>query len=149
VKIFVDADACPTVIKDIIIRAAERLKIVTCFVANQPVKIPPSPYLSMIIVESGFDIADDKIADETAIGDLVISEDIPLADRVIEKGGTVITTHGDFLTKENIKSRLSARNLMSELRNAGIECGGPAPFSQRDIRTFANQLDTFLSAKMR
>lgn len=148
-RIFVDADACPNPIKDIIIRAAERLKIKTLFIANQPVKLPNSKYISMTLVENGFDIADDKIADEILEGELVITEDIPLADRIITNKGFVISTHGELFTAENIKQRLATRNFLSELRNAGIESGGPSPFSQKDIRNFANQLDRFLSKNYR
>jgi uncharacterized protein len=143
--IYVDADACPTVIKDIIVRASLRLTVTTIFIANQAVKLPQSEYISMLIVEKGPDIADDKIAELASKDDLVISEDIPLADRVIEKDALVITTRGELYTKENIKQRLATRDLLNNLRDAGIETGGPAQFSQKDARMFANQLDRLLT----
>lgn len=144
-KIYVDADACPTSIKEILIRAALRLNIMAIFVANQHVKLPKSDYISMLIVESGPDIADDKIVELVTNGDLVVSEDIPLADRVIEKGAFVISTRGELYTENNIKQRLATRDLLTELRNAGLETGGPSQFTQKDIRMFANQLDKLLT----
>lgn len=144
-KIYVDADACPTAIKDILLRAAFRLKLKIIFIANQPVKIPDSEYASLLIVDAGPDIADDKIVELVTSGDLVISEDIPLADRVIEKKAFIISTRGELYTKENIKQRLATRDLMNELRSAGVETGGPAQLKQKDIRMFANQLDRFLT----
>lgn len=146
-KLYVDADACPVAIREIIYRAAERLKIETLLVANKTIKVPPSRFVVMSVVEMGFDIADDRIADEVAAGDLVVTEDIPLADRVIAKGGFVISPHGELFTVENIKQRLAARDFYTELRGAGIESGGPAPFRQKDIRAFANQLDRFFCTR--
>ena len=148
-KIYVDADACPRSIKNIIIKASDRLNIETFFVANTPIPIPNIKNIEMIVVENGADIADDKIVELTNEGDLVISEDIPLADRVVSKGGFVISTHGDIYTIDNIKSRLATRDLLSELREMGIDTGGQAQFSQKDIRTFANQLDRFLTKNIK
>ncbi len=144
-KIYVDADACPVVIKDILIRAATRLNFQIIFIANQPIRVPESELISMIVVEAGPDIADNKIVELAEEGDLVVSEDIPLADRVISKGAFIISTRGELYTKENIKQRLATRDLLSELRNVGVETGGPAGFSQKDTRLFANQLDRFLT----
>ncbi len=144
-KIYVDADACPTVIKDILIRAAIRVNVDIIFIANQPVKLPVSQLVAMLVVDAGPDIADDKIVELAAKGDLVISEDIPLADRVIAKEAFVISTRGELLNKENIKQRLATRDLLNDLRNAGVETGGPSQFTQKDTRNFANQLDRFLS----
>ncbi len=144
-KIYVDADACPTAVKDILVRAAIRTQLKIIFVANQPVKLPQSENIAMLIVEAGPDIADDKIVELAKAGDLVVSEDIPLADRVIAKGTFVITTRGGLFTKENIKQRLATRDLLNDLRSAGVETGGPAQFSQKDIRNFANQFDRFLT----
>ncbi|MFC1669914.1 YaiI/YqxD family protein [Spirochaetota bacterium] len=144
-KIYVDADACPSAIKDILVRASARLNLPIIFIANEPVKLPASEHIKSIIVNAGPDIADDKIVELVADGDLVISEDIPLADRVIYKEAFVISTRGELYTKENIKQRLATRDLLNDLRNAGVETGGPAPLSPKDIRLFANQLDRFLT----
>jgi len=144
-KIYVDADSCPTAIKEILVRASIRVSLPLIFIANQPVKLPGSEYITMIIVNEGPDIADDKIFELVSEGDLVISEDIPLADRVIEKGAFVISMRGELYTKENIKQRLAVRDLLSDLRSAGLETGGPARFKQRDSRMFADQLDRFLT----
>ncbi|PKL37473.1 MAG: YaiI/YqxD family protein [Spirochaetae bacterium HGW-Spirochaetae-1] len=144
-KILVDADACPSAIKDILIRAAERVRIPVIFIANQHVRLPVSDYISMILVEAGPDIADDRIVELAEDGDIVISEDIPLADRAIDKGAFIISTRGELYTKENIKQRLATRDLLNDLRSAGIETGGPDRLSQKDIRMFANQLDRFLT----
>ena len=144
-KIYVDADSCPTVIKDILVRAAIRVTVPIVFIANQPVKLPESDIISMIIVEAGPDIADDKIVELVSEGDLVISEDIPLADRVIDKEAYVFSTRGDPFTKENIKQKLATRDLLNELRSVGVETGGPNQLGQKDVRSFANQLDRFLT----
>jgi uncharacterized protein len=144
-KIYVDADACPGKVKDILIRVGIRLQLQIIFIANQPVKLPVLENISMIVVEAGPDIADDKIVELVIAGDLVISEDIPLADSVIEKDAFVISTRGEFYTKDNIKQRLATRDLLNDLRSAGVDTGGPSQLSQKDIRTFANQLDRFLS----
>ncbi|MDA3899362.1 MAG: YaiI/YqxD family protein [Spirochaetes bacterium] len=145
--IYVDADACPTAIRDILLRAAERKKIPVIFVANSTLKLPHSVFVSMHVVEKGPDIADDWIAFRASEGDLVISEDVPLADRVIEHGAVVLSSRGVFLDKTNIKARLATRDLLSDLRDSGVETGGPPPFDQRTVRAFANGLDRFLQRK--
>ncbi len=143
-RIFVDNDACPIVIKDIIIRTAERLKIETVFVANQFLRIKSS-VITSIVVPQGADVADDRIVDMVEAGDLVITADIPLADRVIEKGGSALSPRGHMYTAENIKQRLGMRNFMEELRSADVNTGGSAPFSNKDKQNFASQLDKFIN----
>ena len=144
-RIWVDSDACPNVIKDILFRAADRAHITLTLVANQPVRIPPSPYIKALQVPAGFDVADDRIVELTEAGDLVITADIPLAAGVIEKGGHALDPRGETYTKDNIKERLAVRKLMDELRNGGVDTGGPAIFSNSDRQAFANKLDRFLS----
>lgn len=143
-KILVDADAIPLPIREILFRAAERTRIPLILVANVVIKHPKSELISAIVAAAGPDEADDVIAGMVEPGNLVITSDIPLAARAIEKGGTVIDTRGALYTSANIKERLSMRNLMEELRNTGIDTGGPAPFSAADRHSFANQLDKFL-----
>lgn len=143
--IWVDADACPVVVKDILFRAAERTQIPMTLVANQYIRTPPSQLIRSVQVAGGFDVADKHIADQVQAGDLVITQDIPLADSVIDKGAEVITPRGDRLTKDSIKQRLSVRNFMEELRSAGVQTGGPPPLNQTDRQTFANQLDRWLA----
>lgn len=147
-QIWVDADACPGVIKEIIFRAAERLKIETILVANQMLRTPPSRYIRAIQVPSGFDVADRHIVDQLAPGDLVITADIPLASGVIERGGHALNPRGELYTEANIRERLTMRNFMEELRSAGVETGGPAAFSQADRQAFGNTLDRFLAKHM-
>ena len=144
-KIWVDADACPGVIKDILFRAAERTKIATTLVANQLLRVPPSPYIRALQVPQGFDVADQRIAQEVEPGDLVITADIPLASLVIERGGFALNPRGEFYTPDNIRERLAMRNFMEELRGSGMEIGGPAAFSQSDRQAFAAALDRFLA----
>jgi uncharacterized protein YaiI (UPF0178 family) len=144
-QIWVDADACPRVIKDILFRAAERLKVTLTLVANQPLQTPPSLYIKAIHVADGFDVADDKIVGFVKEGDLVITADIPLAAGVIGKGGNALNPRGELYTEENIHERLSMRNLMDELRGSGEIIGGPSSFSQKDRQAFANSLDRFLT----
>lgn len=143
--IWVDADACPRVIKEILYRAANRKQVSLTLVANQPLKSPPSPYIDSLVVGAGFDVADDKIVELLAVEDLVITADIPLAAAVIEKGGHALNPRGEFYSTENIQERLSIRNMMDELRGCGVETGGPAVFSAKDKQVFANQLDRFLA----
>ncbi len=145
IRILVDADACPNGIKDILFRVAQRLQIETILVANQSLKIPRSAWISCKVVRHGFDEADNWIIAQVEVGDLVISADIPLAASAIEKGATVISPRGELLTTENIKQRLSMRNLMEEIRGSGENIGGPSVFSQADQRNFANQLDRLLN----
>jgi uncharacterized protein len=143
-RIFVDADSCPVVIKEILYRAAERVRVPLVLVANQYLKVPESAYISCIEVAAGPDIADDRIVELVEPNDLVVSADLPLADRVITKGGFVLNPRGIFYTAENIKDRLAMRDLMDVLRSGGIDTGGPSYFSQKDRQSFANQLDRFL-----
>ena len=144
-QIWVDADACPSVIKDILFRAATRAHVSLTLVANQLLRTPPSPYIKAIQVSSGFDVADSKIVQQLQPGDLVITADIPLAALVIEKGGHALNPRGEFYTTENIRERLTMRNFMDELRNTGVNTGGPAVLSLSDRQAFANQLDRFLT----
>ena len=144
-QIWVDADACPGVIKEIIYRAAERKQIRTTLVANQMLRTPPSKFIRAIQVASGFDVADAHIVDQLSAGDLVITADIPLAAQVIERGAHAINPRGELYTTATIRERLNLRDFMEGLRAAGIETGGPAAFSQADRQAFANQLDRFLA----
>lgn len=144
-QVLVDADACPAVIKDILFRAAKREEMMVTLVANQFLRTPPSPFVRSIQVPSGFDVADARIVEMVEAGDLVITADIPLAAAVIEKGGRALDPRGSWFTPENIKERLSVRDMMDQLRTAGIETGGPAPFSPRDGKAFAGELDRFLA----
>lgn len=146
-KIYLDADASPGAVKEILYRASERLKIPLILVANTPLKIPRSPHISFVRVAAGFDEADDRIAGLVEDGDLVITDDVPLADRVVSRGGFVITPRGKLYNRDNIKERLVMRDLMDDLRGTGIETGGPAPFGARDRNAFAACLDRFLSAR--
>jgi uncharacterized protein YaiI (UPF0178 family) len=144
-KIWVDADACPVVIKDILFRAAERVKIEVTLVANQSVQIPKSRYISFVHVAQGFDVADNEIVKRLSAGDLVITSDIPLAADVIEKQGVVLSPRGEQYTAENIKSRLSMRDFMESLRSSGVNTGGPAAMNQSDRKSFADSLDKLLT----
>lgn len=144
-QVLVDADACPVVIKDILFRAAKRAEITVTLVANQYLRTPPSPFIKSIQVPAGFDAADARVVELVAAGDLVITADIPLAAAVLERGAHALDPRGNWFTRENIQERLTMRDVMEQLRNAGIETGGPAPFSARDSKTFAGQLDRFLA----
>jgi uncharacterized protein YaiI (UPF0178 family) len=147
--IWVDADACPVPIREIICRAATRWKVQTTFIANHAITLPPSPFISRRQVPQGFDVADNEIMEQMASGDLVITQDIPLAAEAIEKGATVFNPRGQAFTKENIRQRLAMRNFMEEMRNAGQVTGGPAPFGQADRKEFANKLDRWLQKNTR
>ncbi len=144
-RIWVDADACPRTINEILFRAANRVKIVVTLLANSPLKIPPSPFIDFIMVPDGFDEADNQILLRVERGDLVITADIPLAAEVINKGGYALNPRGDFYTEENVHACLSVRNFMNELRDTGIETGGPSSFKAKNRQAFANQLDRFLT----
>lgn len=145
-KIWVDADACPGVVKDILYRAADRTNVQLTLVANQPLSTPTSANINTLQVPSGFDVADDEIVKRMQAGDLVITGDIPLAAEVIEKGGHALSPRGEMHTKENIGARLNMRDFLDTMRSSGVEMGGgPAAFSQRDKQTFANELDRFLT----
>src|SRR6476620_5687118 len=147
--IWVDADACPGVIKDILFRAAERLQIPTTLVANNPLRTPPSQFLRMLQVPRGFDVADNEIAKRVESGDLVITADIPLASDVIDRGGHALNPRGEFYTPDNIRERVALRNYLSELRDSGVQTGGPAPLDNTDRKRFADQLDRFLTQRPR
>jgi len=144
-QILVDADALPNVIKDILFRAVKRLRIPLTMVANQYVTVEKSKYIKSIVVSSGPDVADDRIVELVQQGDLVVTADIPLADRVVAKGAYALDPRGDLYTEENVKDRLAMRNLMNELRNGGVIEDGPPGFSRKDRQAFANQLNRFLT----
>ncbi len=148
-SILIDADACPVAIKEIVYRTAERREIVTVVVANQSIAIPKSEWIQRITVSSGMDKADHAIVEMVKTGDIVIADDIPLAARVVEKGGFVISSRGELYDERNIHSRLAARDLMEQLRLAGMETDGPKPFKQKDAQAFANQLDRTLTKLMK
>jgi uncharacterized protein YaiI (UPF0178 family) len=144
-KIWIDADACPVVIKNILFKAAERKRLQLTLVANQPISIPPSRYIKFLQVPSGFDVADNEIVKRLSIGDLVITGDIPLAAKVIEKGGHALNPRGELYSVENIKAHLNMRDFMETLRASGINTGGPSTLSQSDRKAFANNLDKLLT----
>lgn len=144
-QIWVDADACPKVIKETLFRAALRVQFPLVLVANQPLQHPRSPHIRAVQVSAGFDVADNYIVQQMAPGDLVITADIPLAAEVIDKGGRALNPRGELYSEENIRQRLSLRNFMAEMRDAGIATGGSPPISQKERRDFANQLDRFLA----
>lgn len=144
-KMWVDGDACPAAIKDIVFRTAKRLEIQTTLIANQSIRVPKSEFIDAILVPHGADIADKKIIELMRAGDVVITGDIPLAADVVKKGGIAIGTRGELFDDSSVKSRLATRNLMDQLRGAGIETSGPKPQSQKNVQTFANQLDKMLT----
>ena len=144
-KIWVDADACPKLIKEVLFRAAERCRIETALFANHAVRVPPSRYLSSVQVPGGFDVADNVILERMAPGDLVVTQDIPLADAVIGRGGTALNPRGTLYTVENIKDHRARRDLMEELRSGGMIGGGPSALAKQDVQAFANALDRFLA----
>jgi len=144
-NLWVDADACPVAIKEILYRAANRARIPLTLIANQMLRVPPSPWIKALQVPAGFDVADRRIVDEAAPGDLVITADIPLAALVIAKGATVIDPRGERIDQSNIQERLSMRNFMESLRSSGVETGGPSAHSAADRQAFANQLDRWLA----
>lgn len=145
--IWVDADACPNVIKDILYRAAERLGLPLTLVANQPLRVPRSPHIHSLVVPSGFDEADDEIVRRVSAGDLVITADIPLAAGVLDKGGHALNPRGERYTADTIRERLRIRDMMEQLRDSGVRSGGPPTLSQADRQAFANQLDRFLQQR--
>ncbi len=144
-QIWVDADACPVVIKNILFRAAVRWQVKTTLVANQMLSVPPSVYIQARQVPRGFDVADAYISMHACAGDLVITADIPLAAEVLQKGVQALNPRGELYSSETIKERLASRDMMEELRSAGIETGGPKSFDQADTRAFAGKLDTLLA----
>lgn len=144
IQIWVDADACPNVIKDILFRAVERKKLALTLVANRYVAAPPSPFIKAVQVANGFDVADNYIVQQCQANDLVITSDIPLAAEVVAKHAFALNPRGELYTKENIKEHLAMRNFMTELRDTGQISGGPPAFGQRDKQAFANALDRLL-----
>lgn len=146
-QIWVDADACPNTVKEILFRAATRTGRSLTLVANQYLRTPPSPLIRAVQVEGGFDVADDYIAAECAPGDLVITADIPLAAAVMKKGGHALNPRGEFYTDDNIRERVAMRNFMDQMRASGVQTGGPPALNDRDKQKFANALDTFLARR--
>jgi uncharacterized protein len=144
-RVWVDADACPKVIKEILFRAAARTETLTLLVSNQPLYAPLSPFIKKVQVCAGFDVVDNHIIQNVQVGDLVITADIPLADAVIARGGIALNPRGELYSKHNIKQRLAMRNLNTELRSGGIISGGVLGLSKREIHAFANHLDQFLT----
>ncbi len=144
-KIWVDADACPVVIKDILFRAAERTGLQLTLVANRPVRIPASSCVKRLQVAAGPDVADKEIVKLMSAGDLVITGDIPLAADVVEKGGYALNPRGELYSVDNIRARLNIRDFMDDLRASGIDTGGPPPLSKNDRQSFANNLDKILT----
>ena len=144
-QIWVDADACPNMIKEVLFRVADRLEVRVTLVANKLLRTPPSRFIRAIQVPAGFDVADNEIVRLLEEGDLVITGDIPLAADVLEKGGRPLNPRGEFYTLDNIQQYLTMRTFMDELRSSGVDTGGPSTFSQGDTRAFANQLDRFLT----
>lgn len=144
-KIWVDADACPVVVKEILFRAAERTGVELTLIANHFMKTPKLKNVKLVSVEQGFDVADDEIVRRITSGDLVISADIPLAAEVVDKGAKVLTPRGEVLAEHNIKARLTMRDFMESLRSSGVETGGPSAFDQRDRKQFAQELDKWLA----
>lgn len=146
-KIWVDADACPKVIKEILFRAAKRAQVQVTLVANQSLRTPSSQHIKSMQVSSGFDVADNEIVKQVEAGDLVITADIPLAAQVVEKGAHALNPRGELYTAENVKARLSLRDFMAQIRDSGVNTGGPAPLSQSDRQAFANHLDRLLAKR--
>lgn len=149
IKIWVDADACPVVIKEILFKAAERTGVELTLVANRPVRVPSLPCINFVQVASGLDVADNEIVKRLDVGDLVITADIPLAANVIEKGGLALNPRGELYSADSIKSRLSVRDFMDTLRASGIDTGGPPVLNKGDRQNFANQLDRILTRNLR
>lgn len=144
-NIWVDADACPSAVKDILFRAAQRVRIQLTLVANRPLRTPPSPFIRAMQVPSGFDVADRRIAELAGEGDLVVTADIPLAAQVVENGAIALNPRGERYDRDNIRECLSLRNFMDEMRGSGIQTGGPPAFSQADRQAFARELDRLLA----
>jgi uncharacterized protein YaiI (UPF0178 family) len=144
-NIWVDADACPAVVKDILYRAAERAQVILTLVANQPLRTPRSSFIRTLQVPRGFDVADSEIARRVEPGDLVVTADIPLAAQVIERGGHALDPRGELHSPDTIRERLTMRNFMDELRASGVQTGGPPPLAHGDRQRFANQLDRWLA----
>ncbi|MGQ9426378.1 YaiI/YqxD family protein [Gilvimarinus sp. F26214L] len=148
-KIWVDADACPAVIKDILFRAAQRSRVVVTLVSNHALSVPTSPFIKRVQVEQGFDKADEEIAARVEAGDLVITSDIPLAAEVIDSGALALSPRGEAYNKDNIKGRLNMRDFLDTMRGSGVQTGGPAAMNQAERQQFANRLDRILSRASR
>lgn len=146
-QVWVDADACPVPVRDILFRAAERAGVPVTLIANQWLRTPPSRYIRSLQVQGGFDVADDAIAERAGPGDLVVTQDIPLAARVLANGAEAVNPRGERFTRDNIAERLGIRNFMEELRGAGVQTGGAAPFNARDRQAFANCLDSWIARR--
>jgi len=146
-KIWVDADACPRVVKEILFRAAERVPIRVVLVANQPIQVPRSRVIRLVRVASGFDVADNHIAHQVAEGELVVTADIPLAAEIINRGALALDPRGELYTRENVRQRLNLRDFMETLRGSGVDTGGPPSFTRADRQAFANQLDRWLASR--
>jgi uncharacterized protein YaiI (UPF0178 family) len=144
-QIWVDADACPKVIKETLFRAADRVNMALVLVANAPLRVPASPNIRALQVPQGFDVADDYIVDHAEPGDLVITADIPLADAIVTKGAVALNPRGELYTVDNIRQRLAVRDMMEDLRSTGTISGGPPPLSKSERQAFANQLDRWLA----
>ena len=144
-RIWVDADACPRAIREILFRAAQRKQVQTTLVANRSLRTPPSPYIDSMIVAAGFDAADDRIVELLSPGDLVITADIPLAAATVAREGHALNPRGELYNRDNIQERLAVRNMLDELRGCGVETGGPSALGASDRQAFANQLDKFLA----
>ena len=147
--IWVDADACPNVTKEVLYRAADRTKTQVTFVANQSLRVPPSPWLKTLRVPAGFDVADNEIVKRVEPGDLVITADIPLAAEVLEKGGAALNPRGERYSPATIREKLTMRDFMDTMRASGVQTGGPAAMSPRDRQQFANALDSWLTQRQR
>ena len=143
--IWVDADACPVVVRDILFKAATRTKVTLTLIANQMLRVPPLPNITAVQVSSGFDVADNEIVRRAMQSDLVITSDIPLAAEVIEKGALALSPRGELLTADNVKGRLMMRDFMDTMRSSGVHSGGAAAYSAADKQAFANQLDRYLA----
>ncbi|MDF2940671.1 MAG: hypothetical protein K0R66_1313 [Gammaproteobacteria bacterium] len=148
-KVWVDADACPGAIKEIILRAVMKRSVSTIFVANRPIAIPASAYVSTLQVAHGPDEADKYIAEHASAEDIVITQDIPLASLLVPKGASVISVHGNLFTENNIGERLFVRNMLQEIRDTGGRTGGPKPFSEKDKQQFANTFDKILTKRLK
>ncbi|WP_101674792.1 YaiI/YqxD family protein [Alloalcanivorax mobilis] len=146
-NLWIDADACPAVIREVLFRAATRRGIDTTLVANHFIRTPRSPHIRAVQVAAGFDQADDYIAEQVQPGDLVITGDVPLAARVVDSGGTALNPRGTLYDTETIREHLGRRDFMEELRSTGVQTGGPASLSKSDVQTFANALDRFLARR--
>jgi len=144
-QIWIDADACPKPVKETLFRASARRRVALVLVANAPIAVPKSSLIRCVQVAGGFDVADNEIAARVQPGDLVVTADIPLAAQVIERGATALDPRGELYTADNVKSRLSVRNFMADLRSAGVDAGGARPWHARDTQAFANALDRWLA----